>query len=339
MRLTERLDEMRGDVRLAVRQLIAAPVFTVVAALTLALGVGVNSAIFAGRCRADVRCTWPAERLAMLWERTPSSPKTGVSPLNMRDWSLQSRSFQGIAYVQRGMGGGPLLTAPDGSIETAERQSISANFFDVLGHADRRPHVRGPDGATPRVVLLGEACGAAGSASGRCRKQRAVERTALQSSVSSPALTSSRVSRNLTLTPQFLTSPVTRHGHSGGRAPEAGRDDGSRASGRGTPTGWRDARTRTRGRVVEPIRGESSAGNQTTSAFLGIVILCALCCANVANLLLARHARAREIAVQLCQRRARTHHQAGSRRAWCWRPLAGRSASGSAPGSSGPRPR
>ena len=46
--------------------------------------------------------------------------------------SLQSRSFDGIAFVQRGMGGGPLLTAADGTIEPAERQSTSANFFDVL---------------------------------------------------------------------------------------------------------------------------------------------------------------------------------------------------------------
>ncbi len=134
MRITERLEEVRGYVRLAVRQLIAAPGFTVVAVLTLALGIGVNSAIFA---LADAALMRPlpfgqAERLVMLWERLPTSPKTGVSPLNFRDWSAQSQSFEGVAAVQRGMGGGPLLAAPDGSIETAERQSVTANFFDVL---------------------------------------------------------------------------------------------------------------------------------------------------------------------------------------------------------------
>jgi hypothetical protein len=127
MRLTERLEEMSRDVRLAVRQLIAARGFTLVAALTLALGIGINSAIFS---LADAALMRPlpfrqSERLVMLWESLPTSPKTGVSPLNMRDWNLQSRSFEGIAAVQRGMGGGPLLTAPDGSMESAERQSVT----------------------------------------------------------------------------------------------------------------------------------------------------------------------------------------------------------------------
>ena len=131
------------------------------AALTLALGIGVNSAIFA---LADAALMRPlpfgqAERLVMLWERLPTSPKTGVSPLNMRDWSLQSQSFEGMAAVQRGMGGGPLLTAPDGSIETAERQSVTANFFDVLRVTPIVGRTFRPedDGPSPRVVLLGEA--------------------------------------------------------------------------------------------------------------------------------------------------------------------------------------
>jgi putative ABC transport system permease protein len=161
MQLTEGLERLRTDVRLAARQLIAAPGFTTMAALTLALGIGVNSAIFA---LADATLLRPlpfghAERLVMLWENTPTSSRAGVSPLNMRDWILQSQSFDGIAYVQHGMGGGPLLTAPDGSIETAERQSTSANFFDVLEAVPVVGRTFKPedDGPSPRVVLLGEA--------------------------------------------------------------------------------------------------------------------------------------------------------------------------------------
>src|SRR3954464_9446555 len=100
MDLTQRPEDVHSDLRSAVRQLISVPGFTLVATLTLALGIGVNSAIFS---LADARVLGPlpfgeAERLVMLGERTPTSSKTGVSPLNMRDWSLQSRSFEGIAF-------------------------------------------------------------------------------------------------------------------------------------------------------------------------------------------------------------------------------------------------
>jgi putative ABC transport system permease protein len=106
MQLAQWLEEIGADVRLAVRQLLSSPGFAVVATLTVALGIGVNSAIFS---LADAALMRPlpfgqAERLVMVWESLPRSPKTGVSPLNMRDWALQSQSFEGIAAVGRGMG-------------------------------------------------------------------------------------------------------------------------------------------------------------------------------------------------------------------------------------------
>src|SRR6185503_5354968 len=55
--------------------------------------------------------------------------------------------------------GGRRLIAHDGSIETAERQSTSSNFFDVLRVAPIVGRTFKPedDGPSPRVVLLGEA--------------------------------------------------------------------------------------------------------------------------------------------------------------------------------------
>jgi len=315
MPLTQWLETVRGDVRLAVRQLIAAPGFTVVAALTLALGIGVNSAIFA---LADAALMRPlpfgqAERLVMVWERFPTAPKTGVSPLNMRDWSRQSRSFEGIAAVQRGMGGGPLLTAPDGSIETAERQSVTANFFDVLRVTPiaGRTFRSEDEGPSPRMVLLGEAVwrrrfSSDPSVVGRLVRLNGQPYTVV--GVVADAVQFSRPAEIWTLSPQVPDLPrlrairafdVVARLKPGVTVKEAEVELGMIAErlAREYPEANKGA-----GVIVEPVRtGIVGSDLQTTSVFLlgvvGIVLL--LCCANVANLLLARAtARAREIAVR-----------------------------------------
>src|SRR4029079_9981545 len=71
MRLTQRLEDLRNDVRCRIAQLRRAPGVTLVAALTLALGIGANSAIFA---LADATLLRPfpfpeSDRLVMVWER------------------------------------------------------------------------------------------------------------------------------------------------------------------------------------------------------------------------------------------------------------------------------
>ena len=315
MRLTERLEEVRSDIRLAVRQLISARGFSLVAALTLALGIGVNSAIFS---LADAALMRPLpfgepERLVMLWERTPTSPRTGVSPLNMRDWNLQSRSFDGIAYVQRGMGGGPLLTAPDGSIETAERQSTSANFFDVLEVVPIVGRTFKPedDGPSPRVVLLGEAVwrrrfSSDPSIVGRLVRLNGQPYTVV--GVVANTVQFSRPAEIWTLSPQFPDIPVLRAQRAfdvvarlkTGVTIEAAQAELGVIADR-LALAYPESNKGT-GVIVEPIRaGIVGRDLATTSVFLlgvaGFVLL--LCCANVANLLLARAAaRAREIAVR-----------------------------------------
>jgi putative ABC transport system permease protein len=315
MRFTQRFEEARSDMRLAVRQLISAPGFTLVAALTLALGIGVNSAIFS---LADAALMRPlpfgeAERLVMLWERTPTSPKTGVSPLNMRDWNLQSRSFEGIAFVQRGMGGGPLLTAPDGSIETAERQSTSANFFDVLRVVPIVGRTFKPEdeGPSPRVVLLGEAewrrrFSTDPSIVGRLVRLNGQPYTVV--GVVAGNVQFSRPAEIWTLSGQFPDIPALRSIRAvevvarlkPGVTIDAAQAELSVIADR-LARAYPEPNKGT-GVIVEPIRaGIVGSDLATTSVFLlgvvGFVLL--LCCANVANLLLARAAgRAREIAVR-----------------------------------------
>ena len=315
MRMTQRLEEVRSDVRLAVRQLISAPGFTAVAAVTLALGIGVNSAIFA---LADAALFRPLpfgqpERLVMLWERLPTSPKAGVSPLNMRDWSVQSRSFEGIAAVQRGMGGGPLLTAPDGSIETAERQTVTTNFFDVLQVTPIVGRTFRPedDGPSPRVVLLGEAVWRRRFSSdpaivGRLVRLNGQPYTVV--GVVADAVQFSRPAEMWTLSPQFPDIPRLRTARAfevvARLKPGVTMDAAQLELGVIADRLARDYPEANKGAgvIVEPVRaGIVGSELQRTSFFLlgvvGFVLL--LCCANVANLLLARAtARTREIAVR-----------------------------------------
>ena len=88
MSLIRRFDEVRHDVGGALRQMRRAPAFTALAILTLALGIGANSAIFA---LVDATLLRPlpvpgADRLVILSERTPSGSRSRVSPPNMIDW-------------------------------------------------------------------------------------------------------------------------------------------------------------------------------------------------------------------------------------------------------------
>ncbi len=96
MSVTLWLDELRGDLKSAFRQLKHSPGFTLVATLTLALGIGANSAIFA---LVDATLLRPLpygepQRLVSIYETSAKAPQGYVSPLNMLDWSARSRTLE-----------------------------------------------------------------------------------------------------------------------------------------------------------------------------------------------------------------------------------------------------
>jgi putative ABC transport system permease protein len=135
MTLTQWFEERRQDVRFALRQLKTSPAFTAVAAITLALGIGANSAMFA---LADATLLRPlpypdADRLVMVWERSPEFPRVPVSPATLMDLDEQTRTLERLGGINMGIGGGPLLEAPDGTLQSVDRQYVTARFFDVLG--------------------------------------------------------------------------------------------------------------------------------------------------------------------------------------------------------------
>src|SRR5688500_13222376 len=128
------LRDLGQDLRYAVRILRRQPGFAAAVVLTLALGIGVNAAIFA---LVDATLLRPLpfpdpERLVMVWEKTPATSRAAVSPLNMVDWNDDNRTFERIAGFIPNVGG-MVLSAADGSGDTVSRQWVTAGIFDVLG--------------------------------------------------------------------------------------------------------------------------------------------------------------------------------------------------------------
>jgi predicted permease len=90
------------DLRYGVRMLGRNPGFAALAVMTLALGIGANTAIF-----TVINCVLlrplpydEPDRLVMLWERDPrrNIEQQHVAPPNLAEWRGQSRSFENIAY-------------------------------------------------------------------------------------------------------------------------------------------------------------------------------------------------------------------------------------------------
>jgi len=159
MRVTVWLDELRDDVKFSLRQLRRSPAFMVVATLTLALGIGANSAIFA---LVDATLLRPLpygdpDRLVAIWEHSATVARGYVSPLNMMDWQSRGRSFEMIAGFTPAVGG-MVMAGKDGNAETVSRQWVSAGIFDVLGVRPiaGRTFTRDDDVRRANVIVMSE---------------------------------------------------------------------------------------------------------------------------------------------------------------------------------------
>jgi putative ABC transport system permease protein len=147
------------DLRYDFRTLLRRPAFTVVALLTLALGIGANTAIFSvvnGVLLRPLPFKDP-ERLVQVWEKNLKRGFTQdtVSPQNFEDWQEQSRSFDAMAaYEYESF----VLTNRDAPERLVGILASSA-FIDVLGikPALGRGFLPGEDRrGAERVVLLSD---------------------------------------------------------------------------------------------------------------------------------------------------------------------------------------
>jgi len=320
MRLSQWLGDFRDDVTVALRQLKAAPAFTAVAVLTLALGIGANSAMFAV---ADATLLRPlpyanADRLVTVSELRADGTRGAANPLDVADWIERNRTFTAMAGVLNSQSS---IIGSDGTAESIPALAVTSRFFDVLGVTPiiGRTFLPSDERPLPDVVVVGEGMwrtsfGSDATLVGRQARLAGRMYTVIGVVPDSfafdiPGTTSAGRRRLWTLlSPPVNRGPAERYPHYMsviGRLKDGVTLDAARADMRAvsdqiaqetpaTNTGHRA--------TVDLLRERMTSGELRLTSFLllgvvGFVLL--MCCANVANLLLARtHARARELAVR-----------------------------------------
>jgi putative ABC transport system permease protein len=316
MRLTAWLDELGTDIRFALRQLKASPGFAFVAAVTLALGIGANSAMFA---LADATLLRPLplgepDRLVLVQERSAAQIRSNIAPLTVHDWAEQNRTFEAmaVAIVSRG-DGGPTFIGENGAPETIVGQRVTAGFFDVLGVRPiaGRTFLASDEISNPNAVVLGESFWRARFGGDLTMVGRDIVLDGQSSTIIGIVPASFHFQRTAGLwrlvpwptaasrrTPLFNLEVV-------GRLKPGVTADTARAD--LTPIADAIAKQNGDRRVgrrvfVQPLRDVLIGGELrlTSLLLLGVVgFVLLMCCANVANLLLTRATgRAREIALR-----------------------------------------
>ena len=129
------LEELVADTRYTLRTMRRTPALAVAAILTLALGVGANTAIFSAVNAVILRpLPFPnPDQLYMIWEENPEKGwhKQVAAPANMFDWKEQVASFADVMGYSEAFGASTLL---DGGEPTIVKPALgTGNFFSVLG--------------------------------------------------------------------------------------------------------------------------------------------------------------------------------------------------------------
>ncbi|HXI92543.1 MAG TPA: ABC transporter permease [Blastocatellia bacterium] len=127
------MNTLLQDLRYGARMLAKRPGFTLIAVMTLALGIGATTAIFTVVNAVLLRPLPYAEpdRIMALWPDRPGSSFSGVSESKFVFWREQSQSFEGVAATA-GIGSGVNLSGGN-EPEVVSGVRVSADFFRVLG--------------------------------------------------------------------------------------------------------------------------------------------------------------------------------------------------------------
>jgi putative ABC transport system permease protein len=148
------LDALLQDLRFAFRMLRKSPGFTSVAVLTLALGIGANTAIFSlvnGVLLQPLPYRNP-DRLTIVWEKSRDGSPENVGFATYLDWKTQNKSFEQLAVYSSWQ---PVLQI--GEPEQLNGLRVTSNYFRTLGvhpeiGRDFLPEEDAPN--TNKVVIL-----------------------------------------------------------------------------------------------------------------------------------------------------------------------------------------
>ena len=144
------------DVRYSARSLARSPVFSIVACLTLALGIGANTAIFSIVNGVMLRpLAYPDPDRLVAVNSVMEGGSTAVSPVDLMDWRRDARTLAGFAASYSSQ----TILSGSGDAEQIDQARITANTFDVLGIRPLvgRPFLPGEDVAgAARVAILSE---------------------------------------------------------------------------------------------------------------------------------------------------------------------------------------
>jgi putative ABC transport system permease protein len=137
------------DLRYGLRQLGRNPGFTAVAILTLALGIGANTAIFSVVNAVLLRALpyKHAQQLVMIWETVPSFPNGRIPATgpDFKDWLAQNKVFESMAA---GTPGSATLTGA-GEPLMLSGVAVSPSMFKMLGVQPLRGRAFAPDESQP----------------------------------------------------------------------------------------------------------------------------------------------------------------------------------------------
>ena len=127
------MDTFAADLRHTFRLIRKAPGFTAVAIVTLALGIGANTAVFSAVDALLIRALpySDPDRLVMVWEDDPVAGyrRNTPAPGNYTEWVRLNSAFAGMAATR----GGTVSVTGDGVPEQLLGRRVTANFFAVLG--------------------------------------------------------------------------------------------------------------------------------------------------------------------------------------------------------------